>query len=639
MKIGFPAMISLKEKVLINLTIIIFVVGIGAIIFSQTFLKDRFQRLARKHISDKIEMVSKLIDAERKRLVQINKDWGAWDETYLFVQGKNTEYIKINLIPSSFITLDIQLLIYYDLYGNIIYSGEYDPDDDTIKVPEKELITRLTSIILNKELRNYLIQGCFTLIKNEPYLISAESILTSLHRGPLMGWILMARKLDLTPIMDLTGIMIEIRHNDSVGELCAFNTFSEINTFSVWHEKDEIHARYKFYDVQNERMIEVNVSENNEIMKQGQRSTLYIIGIILFFSFTTLLVVVVIMDTAVLEPIAQISEQIIKIDLEKIEKRITFSGSNREFSLLVDAVNNMLDTIDRQKEEIITSEKKYRELVENAEVGILIDDVEGNVVYFNEKLANLFGYTSDEFRILKMEDYIHPDDVKMIRIYHQRRIRKEDAPRIYEIRGLHKNGNIISLEVNTVVLQKEDKIIGTRNYIVDVTARKEIEEKLTIETMTDELTGLFNRRGFNALAQHQVSLARKIGKGFYVFYCDLNNMKRINDRFGHSAGDSALKQVAELLKKSFRKSDIIARVGGDEFIVLAPEAAKDSVNVMLNRLKKNIEDFNKINREPLLSLSVGFAFFSPDESQSLEDVINAADRMMYEEKLKYKNQI
>ncbi|MEO0156505.1 MAG: diguanylate cyclase, partial [candidate division WOR-3 bacterium] len=260
----------------------------------------------------------------------------------------------------------------------------------------------------------------------------------------------------------------------------------------------------------------------------------------------------------------------------------------------------------------------------------------GNVVYFNDKLAHIFGYTAEEFRKLKIEDYIHSESLKIIRTYHQQRIKGEEMPKLYEIKGIHKQGYIVNLEVNTLVIKKDGRIAGTRNYIIDITERKKIEEKLSIESMTDELTGLFNRRGFHSLATHQVNLSKKTGKGFYIFYCDLNNMKQLNDRFGHNTGDIMLKQVANLLKNSFRKSDIISRVGGDEFVVLASEAQPESIDVMLNRLRTNIEKFNETKQYPHISLSIGYAYFNPNDSKTLDDIINIADKMMYEEKLKFK---
>lgn len=626
---------SVKRKILGYVTISTVISIFGAILFAQTILKYQFKNLAHNEIRQKIEMVCKLIDSETERLVQINADWGAWDETYQFVQDKNEAYKKNNLIPSSFVTLGIRILIYFDRKGNVVYAGEYYPEKDTILPLDSQTCQTIYNALFNQGLREHLIKGVVTIFKNEPFIISAGSILTSQHKGPLMGWLIMGRQLNFKPIMELTELIIDMKYDDST-QICILDKKEHILNINM--KSDSIYASDKFYDVLTQRLLSINVVEENKIAKQGNRTGLYILLSIVIFWFFIVFLLLRGLDYIVIQPLFRISRQLKNIDLNNIETKIELPKSKDEIFFLATELNDMLDIIKKQKMEIVESENRYRDLVENAEVGILIDDVAGNVVYFNDKLAHLFGYTSEEFTKLSIEDYIHPESLKVIRMYHRQRIKGEDSPKIYEIKGIHKKGNIVNLEVNTLILKKDNQVVGTRNYIVDITERKKIEEKLSIESITDDLTQVFNRRGFFSFGEQQVNLSKKTGKGFYIFYCDLNDMKKLNDRFGHSTGDIILKQVANILKNSFRKSDIIARVGGDEFIVLASEAQPESVDVMLKRLKSNIEKFNETEQYPPISLSVGYAYFYPDDSKTLNDIINIADRMMYEEKQKFKNQ-
>ncbi|MEO0136494.1 MAG: diguanylate cyclase [candidate division WOR-3 bacterium] len=635
MKLMRKNVLSLKSMVFHSLGSAALLLILTAGFFALTILQHQFRRLARAQIRDKMEMVYKLIQAEIERLVELNADWGAWDETYQFVQGKNPQYITNNINPSSFATLDLHLLAYYDQKGNLFYAASYDPATQRVMNPDSQFLQKIAPVITNAELRKNLISGALSLINDEPYLVSAESILTSQHKGPYRGWLLMVRRLDLKPLMDLIGMTIEIKQADDA-QICILESHLDKETHLIWEEEDKIAAQQKFYDVINERMNVVNLWEINEILRQGRYTVFYIIAAILISSLIIFFIIIVLLDNSIIKPIVDIATQLIGMDLKNIKGKIWVDSSSREFNLLTEAINQMLATIERQKEELAENEKRYRELVESAEVGIIIDDVDGNVIYFNEKMASLFGYTPEEFTRLKLEDYIHPEDLKLVRTYHYQRIRGEDAPRVYEIKGLHKDGRIIYLEVSVEVLRKHGQIVGTRCYLIDITARKKIEERLTAESMTDELTGLLNRRGFNALAQHQIDLSQKSRKGFYLFYCDVNNMKQINDRFGHATGDIALKETAQVLKRSFRKSDLIARVGGDEFIILAPESTPESINVMLERLNKNIKEYNHTKSSPSISLSIGYAYYTPEDSQSLEDLIKIADTRMYEEKLKHK---
>jgi diguanylate cyclase (GGDEF)-like protein/PAS domain S-box-containing protein len=637
MKIFAPERLRIRTRVLIYVIAIIgsFIILLGLI--SETILNIQFENLGRIHITRDIELVHKLIKEETERLSQLNRDWGAWDETYEFIQNRNSKYKERNLIPENFSTMDIELIIYFGLNGDVVYGVRFDQEQNEISPPDEGLIKRILENLYNENLRQYLISGVITILDKEPYIISAESILTSTHKGPLKGWLVMGRRLNLKPIMDLTNLLIEVHTADST-KFCLLNFNPEEHILAITSaSKDTLSAIHKFYDILNGQMIDVKVAEENGIVKQGKRVVIYITLLVLVFGIIIIILAAAKINTLILKPLSEISQQLKGIDLEKVGNKITLHSASAEFNELASVFNGMLTTISRQKEQILESEEKYRDLVENAAVGILIDDVDGNVVYFNDKFSRLFGYKQNEFAKLKPEDYIFPEDLKIIREYHRRRISGEDAPSRYEIRGIHKNKKLINLEVYTILLKKNGKIIGTRNYIMDITERKRVEDHLSYQSMTDELTGLLNRRGFKSLAQHQIQLAKKIKKGFYLFYCDLNDMKKINDRFGHNTGDKALRDIANILRSSFRKTDIIARVGGDEFIILAPEAMPESLNVMLNRLNANIDKYNLSSNSFKISLSIGYVYFNPDDARTLEQIMEAADKMMYQEKIRFKN--
>ena len=159
-----------------------------------------------------------------------------------------------------------------------------------------------------------------------------------------------------------------------------------------------------------------------------------------------------------------------------------------------------------------------------------------------------------------------------------------------------------------------------------------LERELRHLALTDDLTCLYNRRGFFASATQQLKLARRHGHHLLLFFCDLDNLKHINDSFGHREGDHALVRTADVLEEVFRDSDIMARLGGDEFAVLAFEASSRNQETILRRLEEAVRRANQGEPRYLLSLSVGVARFSPNEALSLADLIAEADRAMYEKK-------
>lgn len=161
-------------------------------------------------------------------------------------------------------------------------------------------------------------------------------------------------------------------------------------------------------------------------------------------------------------------------------------------------------------------------------------------------------------------------------------------------------------------------------------ARNQTQDILRALALRDELTGLYNRRGFVTLAEQHLKLARRTGRDAMLVYADLDGFKHVNDRFGHPEGDRALVAVAEILCRTFRESDIVARVGGDEFAVLALEASGSSAERIRHRLAHNVEIRNRsAAREYDLSVTAGIAAFDPQHAAGIEELIAEADRALY----------
>jgi two-component system cell cycle response regulator len=160
-----------------------------------------------------------------------------------------------------------------------------------------------------------------------------------------------------------------------------------------------------------------------------------------------------------------------------------------------------------------------------------------------------------------------------------------------------------------------------------------MHEKLHDISLRDELTGLYNRRGFFTLAEHLLKTAKRQQAGLFMLYCDLDGLKIINDALGHQKGDWALIETTNILKETFRGSDVIARIGGDEFVVMPIETTGDNLGIVIHRLQKAVEmDNAKSKREYKLSLSTGTAYFDPWSPCTIDELLSQADKSMYDQK-------
>lgn len=165
-----------------------------------------------------------------------------------------------------------------------------------------------------------------------------------------------------------------------------------------------------------------------------------------------------------------------------------------------------------------------------------------------------------------------------------------------------------------------------------VEERKRAEEELRELSLTDELTGLYNRRGFFTLAEHHFKAARRMNQSSLIIYADMDGLKQINDTFGHHEGSRAIGKAADILRQTFRESDIIARLGGDEFVILAAGAA-DRIDSISSRLQEKFQTYNEqAARGYVLSLSLGSVEAKADNGLTVEELVARADGAMYQHK-------
>lgn len=174
----------------------------------------------------------------------------------------------------------------------------------------------------------------------------------------------------------------------------------------------------------------------------------------------------------------------------------------------------------------------------------------------------------------------------------------------------------------------------------DVTQREQSKDLLQRQadqlralSLVDELTGLYNRRGFLTLATQQLKLCDRTMRPALVVFVDLDGMKRINDQLGHDFGDLALIETANTLRHCFRYSDVVARLGGDEFVALAIDAAHEMSSTIEQRLYEKLAELNAKPGRPFeLQFSVGTAPYDPSRAEMIEEVLARADAVMYERK-------
>jgi diguanylate cyclase (GGDEF)-like protein/PAS domain S-box-containing protein len=183
------------------------------------------------------------------------------------------------------------------------------------------------------------------------------------------------------------------------------------------------------------------------------------------------------------------------------------------------------------------------------------------------------------------------------------------------------------------LFEKNGKIRGIIIACWDITDRKKYEEELKLYATTDAMTGVLNRRKGLELLDQQIKFAKRKPFKFTICYIDINNLKYVNDNYGHNDGDFMILKVVDTIKANLRESDVVCRLGGDEFMILFIDCTEEQARNNIERIVRVMDDYNKKGEKPYkITISKGFAEFSPGEEMNAEELIALADIEMYRDK-------
>ncbi len=281
-------------------------------------------------------------------------------------------------------------------------------------------------------------------------------------------------------------------------------------------------------------------------------------------------------------------------------------------------------------EKLRKSEERYRSLVESTEDSIYLVDKNYRYIFMNKKHMKRMSLLKKQFLGKHYSEFHSPVETKWF-VEKVKHVFETGVSVQHEHRSL-RDGRYF-LRTLSPVRETDGKISVVTVVSKDITELKRMEEKLHALSITDELTGVYNRRGFFALAEHLLKIAKRTKKGLFLLYADVDGLKEINDSMGHQEGDMMLIEVANVLKGNYRESDIIARIGGDEFVVLPVGATGDSKDIIISRLEEALEMHNSQRKRAYkLSLSYGLAYYDPNAPCSLDEFLIQADKAMYEHK-------
>ncbi|HSD61816.1 MAG TPA: diguanylate cyclase [Burkholderiales bacterium] len=339
----------------------------------------------------------------------------------------------------------------------------------------------------------------------------------------------------------------------------------------------------------------------------------------------TLVLTGYLISRTVSRPVRTVTEAMTRAAAGDLSQRVPSAG-NDEIAHMAESFNRMGTQLARSYGGLKREQDKLTTIIRSADEGIVVTDGAGDVVLVNPAAELLLGKSAD---IVRHQGFNHlfdaPEDMQ----------RRMEAP-AGGTEHIHFGERILSLQVSTI-RDPEGSVVGSAALFRDVTEEKRLENELRRLSVTDPLTGLYNRRYLDENLAREFDRSRRHRLPLSVIMCDVDHFKRYNDRHGHERGDRVLQTVARLMLAALRTHDLPCRYGGEEFLAVLPSTAQGGALAMAERLRRDIAEADMDAER--VTVSIGVASFPQFGADSPQALVEAADRALYEAKRAGRNQV
>ncbi|CAM4342962.1 GGDEF domain-containing protein [Shewanella livingstonensis] len=270
----------------------------------------------------------------------------------------------------------------------------------------------------------------------------------------------------------------------------------------------------------------------------------------------------------------------------------------------------------------------YEQILDQVGAYIYVKDTQSRYVYGNQLTLDYFGVTLEQLKgtsdshyfSSEITDVLQGNDRKVLALQ-----RKMSDDIIVDI----DNDTIVYHEVKQPLFDNKGKLMGVIGISTEITAEYHLRTKLEQLANSDSLTGLYNRRSFNTFSDHEFSRAVRYLESLSFMIIDIDFFKNVNDTFGHLVGDEVIKRVANICNEHVRESDILARIGGEEFAILLPDTDIDSAYIMAERIREAQQHYEQ--QAPAITISIGIATLC-SQDKTFVDIFKRADKALYSSK-------
>jgi len=360
-----------------------------------------------------------------------------------------------------------------------------------------------------------------------------------------------------------------------------------------------------------------------EISESWKRSMFVLAGSLLIIIITTSMLI----RQTVVHPISRVTRAMEEASTGDLSQRVPVLGRD-ELSTMANSFNTMIGELLSTHTGLHNEQNKLTTIILSAQEGIIVTDGDGNIVLVNPAAVDLLGKPESRIVAEGLLDIF--DDRDMMENWLALSAHVSDA-NLHEYRG-----RILEVSVSTIC-DDDGAVIGKSALIRDITAQKELEAELRMLSNTDGLTGLYNRRFLDEAVEKELRRSIRYGTVLSILMFDVDHFKKFNDTYGHDHGDRVLQCIALIMREVSRNVDYPCRYGGEEFIVILPNTAKEGAMIFAERLRVRVAETPVDGVS--VNISIGVASLPGAEVKGGEDFIKVADGALYKAKDAGRNRV